>query len=146
MATRKAWTEFSEEERKELLQAFDGGMNNVSTDRFPRIQELSRTLHKEEIEIKVCIQPCQVSFIYTSKIHVNKPFKLLHTRRSVKRNHICSSESQKHSRTKIEQEQKFHKNANLSIFSWQTQWLALLNKRSSSPVWLDRKLTTAKDL
>ena len=32
------------------------------------------------------------------------------------------------------------------MFSWLTQQLGLLNKRISSPVWLDRKLTTANKL
>ena len=40
-----------------------------------------------------------------SKIHINKPFKVLHTRPQSQRNHICSSESQKHSKANIEQKQ-----------------------------------------
>ncbi len=54
MASRRAKVEFSDE-KEELLKAFEGGMNSVSKDRLPKIQELARALQKEENEIKVCI-------------------------------------------------------------------------------------------
>ncbi len=41
-------SEFSDEEKEELLKAFEGGMNSVSKDRLPKIQELARALQKEE--------------------------------------------------------------------------------------------------
>ena len=53
MACRKAKVEFSEEERKELVKAFDDGMNTVSKDRLPLIQDLARRFKKDEKEIKV---------------------------------------------------------------------------------------------
>ncbi len=59
MASRKAKVEFSDEEKEELLKAFEGGMNSVSKDRLPKIQELARALQKEENEIKVCIWTCK---------------------------------------------------------------------------------------
>ncbi len=33
-------------EKEELLKAFEGGMNSVSKDRLPKIQELARALHQ----------------------------------------------------------------------------------------------------
>ena len=48
MASRKAKVEFSDEEKEELLKAFEGGMNSVSKDRLPKIQELARALYKRK--------------------------------------------------------------------------------------------------
>ena len=54
MYSRKVKVEFSEEERLELLKAYDDGMHSVSKDRLPKIQELALRFNKEEKEIKVC--------------------------------------------------------------------------------------------
>ena len=65
MACRKAKVEFSEEERKELVKAFDNGMNTVSKGRLPLIQDLARRFKKYEKEIKVgCF--IKILVLYTS--------------------------------------------------------------------------------
>ena len=53
----------------------------------------------------------------TSKIHVNKPFKVLHTSHSVTEKPCLQQRVTETLENEIDQKQKFHKNANLSIFS-----------------------------
>ncbi len=53
MAIRKAKVEFSEQERLELVKAYDGGMDSVAKTRLQKIQDLSVKFGKEESAIQV---------------------------------------------------------------------------------------------
>lgn len=51
--SRKAKAVYSEEERKELIQAFDDGMDGVGADKSAKISELAASLKRSQQEIKV---------------------------------------------------------------------------------------------
>ena len=46
---------FNEEEKKQLLAAYDGGIKSVAKANTPRILQLSEELGRDVKEIKVCI-------------------------------------------------------------------------------------------
>ncbi len=54
MANRKAKVDFSEEEKLKLMEAYEGGMDSVAKDKFPKIRELALNVGKDESAIKVC--------------------------------------------------------------------------------------------
>ena len=52
---RKPKVAFTIEERGELERAYDAGMNSVSREKPPLIQEMAAKLQKDEQEIKVLL-------------------------------------------------------------------------------------------
>ena len=53
MASRRAKFNFTETEKQKLVKAYDGGMDSVSKEKVPAIEQMARLLNKEEKIIKV---------------------------------------------------------------------------------------------